>query len=152
MRPVRCAALKQAAATLAGTALLTTSTCAQADSETWIEEGVFQALHVADLGQTLDIRRARTAVNPDGFGYRTLSFAYHEENGLLSAGWAIGPHPSDRSIYAYFAAEALVHAAVSWELDRLDARWPERAWQAVTISIQSAVIGHNASIGLQVRF
>ena len=111
-----------------------------------VEEGVFQAVHLVDLQQSLDIRRR-------GCGYyagenRCLS----EGESVLDGGWLIGSHPKDAAVYAYMGGEAVLHAAVTVALVRWCPRWTVRAWEVTTISVDGATVIHNARIGLRVRF
>lgn len=106
-------------------------------ADIWVEELAFQAVHVADLQQTLAIKH-----HPH----------LYESSNVFDAGWAIGPHPSDRQVYAYMAAEAGLHAGVTVLFSRYASPWLARVWEVVTISVDGATIAHNAKLGLQVRF
>jgi hypothetical protein len=113
-------------------------------------ELAFQALHVVDTAQTLDIRktpcRDLEQVGPDRWEWR---HCYTESE----SAWAIGRHPSDRSVWAFMGAEAVAHAAVTWTLYRAGAPpWVEYSWQAVTIGFQAETDVRNVSIGLRYRF
>lgn len=124
--------------TLAALTLFAVPCCQAADwsAESVTEEAVFQAVHLVDLQQTLDIASHR---------------GFFERSSSVDAGWAIGPHPSDRSIYAYLGADALLHLAVTGALVRWAPTWTVRVWEATTISLAGATVAHNAHIGLAVR-
>jgi hypothetical protein len=102
------------------------------------EESLFQAIHLIDLGQTLDIHRHSNL----------------EEMGLAHGGcaWAIGHYPSESRIYAYMATEAALHFAVADLLVHYGRPWMVHAFEAATISINAVVIDDNARLGLTVRF
>ncbi len=91
-------------------------------------EVVWQGLHVADWGQTLEIAR-----NP---------VDYHEVNPV------IGKHPSVRRVNLYMLSSAVVHAGVSYVL-------PEKVkvyWQYLSIGISAGCVARNYNIGLGVKF
>jgi hypothetical protein len=118
------------------------------------EEAVFQTVHVVDLQQTLDIRHSRCVPSLVGAGPNdwTQEHCSVEGTGWLDAGWATGPHPSDRSVYAFMGAEALLHAGIAYTLVRYAPAWAARAFEAVTITLDGAIVARNAHFGLKVRF
>lgn len=106
-----------------------------ADTETVVEESIYQALHVVDAAQTVYI-----AKNPDRF--------YEKESA-----WAIGAHPTEGKVIQYMAIEAGVHVAVTVALVRLDApRWLTRTWELVTIGDSARCVGNNYRIGIKASF
>ena len=108
--------------------------CATWSTETKYSEGAWQALHAADVAQTLQIAR-----NPDCF---------YEKDPVTSR--LIGKHPSQGAVLAWGAGTAAAHAIVTHELEKHDApRWVRRTWQAVTIGGKAQVVGANWSIGLR---
>jgi hypothetical protein len=120
-------------------AMALTGQCSHAadwSTESVLEESAFQAVHLIDLQQTLDI-----AKHPRMF----------ERANVFDAGWAIGDHPSDRSVYAFMAGEAVLHAGVTVLLARYCSAWSVRLWEATTISLNGLTVAHNAHIGLAVR-
>lgn len=100
-----------------------------------IEESAFQAVHAFDMLQTLDIRH-----HPGAF----------ESGALIDGGIWIGPHPSDRSVYTYFALEAGAHLAVTALLAHFDPLLAH-GWEALTISVNASIVRRNASLGLAVH-
>lgn len=102
------------------------------------EESLFQAIHLIDLGQTLDIHRHDNL----------------EEMGIGHGGcaWAIGHYPSESRIYAYMGAEAALHFLVTDLLVRHGSPWMVHTFEAATISINAIVVNDNARLGLTVRF
>jgi hypothetical protein len=102
------------------------------------EESLFQAIHLIDLEQTLDIHRHNNL----------------EEMGLQQGGcaWAIGHYPSESRIYAYMSAEAAVHFVVTDVLVHFGSPWMVHTFERTTISVNALVIDNNARLGLTVRF
>lgn len=102
------------------------------------QESLFQAIHLIDLGQTLDIHRHDNI----------------EEMGFSSGGcaWAIGHYPSEAHIYAYMSAEAAVHFLVTDLLVHFGKPWMVNTFESATISVNAMVIDSNARLGLTVRF
>lgn len=103
--------------------LLTTPLFCRADT-TLARELAFDALMAIDYGQT------RAIFNSHG--------RYVELNPLINRG----------NVGKYFFATTLLHAAVTYSL-------PEEcqpAWQWGTIVVEGAVVGHNAYIGIGVRW
>jgi hypothetical protein len=101
-------------------------------------EIVFQVLHDGiDLPQTLDRKHHPNLI---------------ESESLCSGGWLIGQRPRDRAIYAYMGAEAVLHIAVTAALVRWAPAWTAQVWEATTISINGAIVAHNARIGMRVNF
>lgn len=107
------------------------------NADLYFEEATFQLVHLADLQQTLQTKH-----------YPNLG----ESSSIIDAGWAIGRHPSDRSIYAFMGAEGLLHAGVTVLLAKYCPAWTSRVWEITTISVDGATVAHNAHLGLQVRF
>lgn len=92
-------------------------------------ETAWQALHLVDTAQTLQIARA-----PD---------RYWE----AWSAWAIGKHPSERSVIAYMAGTALVHyLAADW----LHERHPRLfiAFETLTLADTGRCVVMNYRIGL----
>ncbi len=102
------------------------------------EESLFQAIHLVDLGQTLDIHRHSNL----------------EELGFTHGGcaWAIGHYPSESRIYAYMGAEAALHFAIADLLVHHGRPWMVHAFEGATISVNALVVENNARLGLTVRF
>ena len=105
-------------------------------ADLWAAEALFQAVHVADLQQTLDIKRHPGLI---------------EVGGIVDSAWAIGHRPSDRSVYAFMAAEGALHAGVTVLLSQWSP-WAARGWEAITISVNGEVVRHNAQLGLRIHF
>ena len=128
----------RALACLASVILVTPAAAADWNPPEIAEESLFQAIHLIDLGQTLDIHRHDNL----------------QEMGLDHGGcaWAIGHKPSEASIYAYMGAEALVHFLVADLLVRHGSPWMVHAFEAATISVNALVIDDNARLGLSVKF
>lgn len=105
------------------------------DTETSIEEAVFQALNAMDAVQTIQI-----AQHPERWREQQAEFL-------------IGSHPSTGSVVALKAAEGFGHYAVTYGLVQLDAR-PGiiRAWECITVGWVGATVAHNYSIGIKVSF
>lgn len=106
-------------------------------ADLYAEEALFQLAHVVDLQQTLDIKHHANL---------------HEGVQFLDAGWLVGRHPSDRTVYAYMSAEGLLHAGMTVLLARYCPAWTARIWEATTISIEGKTIAHNVHTGMQLRF
>jgi hypothetical protein len=97
------------------------------------EEMAWQALHVADVGQTLKIP-----------GSPCLREG-HPITSLL-----IGRQPTKAGVLAWGAASAGVHLLIS---DQLAARGMDRAyavWQFVSIGDSAASVGRNHGIGIRI--
>jgi hypothetical protein len=101
-------------------------------------ELAFQAVNAVDWSQTL-----QTARSPG---------CYREND----SAWAIGEHPSERSVAAAWAVQAGAHLAVSaWldrEVDATDSRgWrvTRAVWQVATIGIETRNVVRNANAGLR---
>jgi hypothetical protein len=104
------------------------SSSAELDKTGLLLEGVWQTLHIADWGQTLDVAR-----NP---------YDYHEINPIM------GRHPSVGNVNIYMGMSALVHAGISYALPKKYRTY----WQSISIVVTGALVVHNNSIGLEVRF
>lgn len=105
-------------------------------SESKIEEGVYQAVHVIDAGQTLYI-----ASRPESW----------REAGSGNA--IIGSHPNQTEVYEWWAATAYVHAFVASVMECDNAPvWMRRTWQVVTIVDAAAAVRHNHNVGIKVAF
>lgn len=125
-------------ACLASVILVTPASAAGWTTPEIAEESLFQAVHLLDLEQTLDIHRHNNI----------------QEMGIGQGGcaWAIGHYPSEARIYTYMSAEATVHLLVADLLVRYGSSWMVHAFERTTISINAAVIDSNARLGLTVRF
>jgi hypothetical protein len=102
------------------------------------EESLFQAIHLVDLGQTLDIHRH--------YNLEEMGFAHG------GCAWAVGHYPTEPQIYAYMGAEAALHFLVTDFLVHHGSPWMVHTFEAATISINAIVIDNNARLGLAVRF
>jgi len=112
--------------------VLAAPTCRGAEIDILGAEFTFQAVHGIDLEQTLQARH-----------YPRLS----ESTAPWAGGWLIGRHPSDRSISAYMAGEATLHAAVTVGLLEVRAPgWLIGSWEAVTIGVDGATVWNNARL------
>jgi len=127
-----------ALACMASAIFITPLGAAQWDTPDIAEESLFQAVHLVDLEQTLDIHRHSNL----------------EETGFSDGGcaWAIGHYPSESRIYAYMSAEAAAHFLVAHLLLRYGQPWMLHAYERATISFNAMVIDNNARLGLTVRF
>ena len=97
-----------------------------------LEAGFAVAL-AADRAQTVDLR---------DFCRGRIDCTLHETNPLL------GPQPSVASINRYFFGAALAHAIVS----RLLPSDQRSAWQASSLALEVAVVGHNKRLGPSIHF
>ena len=93
-----------------------------------VGEVAWQAIHVVDWGQTLDI-----ADNPN---------EYQEVNPLM------GKHPSRGKVNIYMASSALLHPLVTYLIPH-KWRW---YWIGGTIVTSGACVINNNSIGLKMNF
>ena len=127
-----------ALACIASVILVTPASAAEWTMPEIAEESLFQAVHLVDLEQTLDIHRHNNL----------------QEMGIDHGGcaWAIGHYPSEAQIYAYMSAEAALHFVVTDLLVRYGSPWMVHAFERTTISVNAAVIDSNAHLGLTVRF
>lgn len=108
--------------------LLLCSGCATWSGETQAEESAWLALHTADAVQT-------------------AQFQYEPGMQEDESRWAIGARPSTRSVVVYFAAEALMHAAVTEYLEAHGApRWARRLWQGVWLADAGRDVYDNAQL------
>ena len=96
-------------------------------------EAGFVAALAADRAQTVDLR---------DFCRGRIGCTVHETNPLL------GSRPSVASINRYFFSAALSHAIVS----RLLPSSKRSAWQASSLALEVAVVGHNKRLGLSIHF
>lgn len=102
----------------------------------WVGEAAWQAIHVIDWGQTLNI-----ADNPD----------YHEKNPL------IGRHPSRGKVNLYMGASAIIHPIITYLLPEdykvlginIHPRW---LWIGGTITTSGLCVINNNAIGLKANF
>ena len=95
-------------------------------------EYAFQALNLADMATSLDIKN-----HPN----------IHEANPLL------GRHPSDGTVIGVKLASGAIHAAITeWLLQRNASPTTIKIWEYVTIGGEGAVVGHNLSLGLRFTF
>ena len=108
------------------------SGCAALPLEQRTEESAYQALHLADMMQTLDIK------NHAG---------HHESNPIL------GQHPNDGQVVAYFAAEAGLHYVVTKALYDGDApMWAQRLWQGAWLYWETDNVYTNHQHGIRFTF
>jgi hypothetical protein len=116
-------------------------------ADVWAEEALYQAVHIADLQQTLSIRHdhCRWIAPYSQICNRESRVAWQ------GSGWIIGSHPSDRSVYAYFAAESVLHLAVSAALSRWALPWAVRAWEVTSISFEGYTVARNAHLGVAIH-
>jgi hypothetical protein len=94
-------------------------------------EVAYDVASTADMLTTLDIKK-----HPE----------LQETNALL------GAHPSDAKVLAYFAGTDLLHALITRELVHGNA--PDgliRAWEYVSIGVETGFAAHNYSIGLRCK-
>jgi hypothetical protein len=90
-------------------------------------ELAYQTIALMDWGQTRDI-----ATNPN----------YYETNPLL------GSDPTIQEVDRYFLASGVIHAAISQMLPKKYTK----AWQYMTIAIESGYVLNNYRIGVQINF
>lgn len=84
---------------------------------------------------------------------QTLQVARHPERWREStSAWALGEHPSERSVYAYMASCGLAHAAVTQLLLYHGHDSLAGVWQAVTIGEKAFAVAGNHSVGIRVKF
>lgn len=114
-------------------ALLFASQAAQcAESDPWTQQDTYRQAAVltalaVDAGQTLDIARHK---------------GMYEHNALL------GLHPSRQWVEAYFLGAAIAHTYIASVLPASQ----RKLLQEGTLALELVVIGHNKSIGLNVRY
>jgi hypothetical protein len=102
-------------------------------TETKLEEGTWQALHVVDTVQTMEIAR-----NP----------ACYTE---VELGPIIGYHPSTSRVAAWSASEIALHAGVTALMEDYDVpRWIRRGWQSAWIGSAANGVSVNFQAGLGV--
>ncbi len=102
--------------------------CSTLPMEQVAYEATYQALHVIDTAQTLNIRNVRG-------GY--------EKNPLL------GRHPSDADIIAYMAGESVAHYLITkFMADRGAPAWLQRAWHIGSVTWSARTVHINYKIGL----
>lgn len=112
-----------------------TSNCPQASP--W--EVSYQALHAVDFAQTVQIARSPKC---------------YEEKDLVTAR-IIGHHPTPSKVAGMWAAESMVHYAISGWLDRSSeangGAWTvaRDTWHVVGVAWEAFDIGHNNAIGLK---
>ena len=92
------------------------------------KEVAWQALHLVDWGQTLDI-----ASQPK---------KYHELNP------AMGKHPSRSKVNLYMAASALLHVGITHVLPSRCRPW----FQHVSIGVSGTCVVNNFAVGLSIKF
>ena len=90
--------------------------------------GIYAVTHVIDWGQTLYISEHPTE--------------HYEFNPLLP------DHPTRGEVNRYFVATGLIHYGIVRALPREYRPW----FQWFTISFNSALIAHNAQVGIRVEF
>lgn len=118
-----------------GAALLALAGCSVTEwsTETKLEESSWQALHVVDTVQTMEIAR-----NPA---------CYNE----VELGPIIGYHPSTGSVAAWSASEIVLHAGVTALMENYDApRWVRRGWQSIWLGSAANGVAVNFRAGLGV--
>lgn len=124
-------AVRQAVAGLSALVLL--SGCAHWSPETRALETAYLAVHAVDAAQTMTIAR-----NPDTVHERTSA-------------WLIGEQPSRGQVAAWAIGGALLHMAVTDQLERHEApRWLKRSWQAFTIGPKVSTVAENHELGIRV--
>ena len=107
--------------------------CAQWSTETRVEEGVFQALHVVDVLQTLAIANHSGCYNEVGDVYEIFS-----------------EHPSRTEVLEWGVGYAALHAGVTHLIEtHTSTRWPQRVWQAITIVGTANSVRVNWEAGLR---
>lgn len=127
---MRGPAVRQAAAAIAALALL--SGCAHWSPETRALEATYLTVHAVDVAQTLTIAR-----NPD---------TVHEAN----EAWLLGEQPSQGRVMVWGVAGALLHMAVTDQLERREApRWLKRSWQAISIGRRATTVQENHELGIR---
>ncbi len=95
------------------------------------EEYAFQAVNLADMSLTLDIKNHRDM---------------QEANPML------GHHPSDGAIFGYKLGAGALHAAVTELLLHGASKRMVRIWEWTSIGVEGAAIGSNLSLGLHYQF
>jgi hypothetical protein len=109
--------------------LLPLAGCATLPPDTAREEAAYQVLAAVDGAETL-----RTADNPT---------RYQEENPIL------GRHPAPDAVLGYFAVCGIAHYGITDLLVSEGApHWLITAWEATGISLESAMVIHNTSVGI----
>jgi hypothetical protein len=118
--------------TLTALCVLLLAGCQTLSRETIAYEATYQALHVIDTVQTLNIKNHR---NGRLIGY--------ESNPVL------GKSPSDSDILTYMVAEAATHAMITFALDRAEAPlWLQRSWHIGSIGWNGRLVVMNYKMGL----
>jgi hypothetical protein len=94
------------------------------------EEYVYFAAAGLDMLTTLDIK--------------------HHPGKIEETNFILGKHPSDAKVVGYFIATDLLHAAVTYEL--VDGGAPKgliKAWEYITIGVETGYAVHNYRLGLR---
>lgn len=100
--------------------------------ETRVEESVYAVLRTADALQTINI-----GADPQQY--------YERESA-----WAIGRHPSKRSVLLYMGSQEAAHLVIGWEADRAGVpRWLRRGFEAVTIADEANCVIGNIELGVK---
>lgn len=110
-------------------AVLSLMGCSSLPSSTARLETTYQVLHAVDTAQTLHIAR-----EPEHYTER------------MSA-WAIGEHPSQRSVIAFMGTEALLHYGATSFLARRSTR-AANLWEGVSIAVTGRNLYVNWKLGL----
>jgi hypothetical protein len=96
------------------------------------EEYAFQAVNLADMSLTLDIKNHRDM---------------QEANPML------GQHPSDAAVFGYKLGAGALHAVVTELLLQHGAsKRVMRIWEWTSIGVEGAAVGNNLSLGLHCQF
>lgn len=83
--------------------------------------------------------------------WTTLDIKNHAD--MEEANPILGKHPSDGRIIGMCVGAGLLHSAITYEL--IDGGAPRgliKAWEYVTIAVESGFAAHNYSLGLRFRF
>ena len=115
---------------LTGCAALDAPGPSHGSRETQAEELTWQALHVVDTAQTLQI-----AAHPE---------CYHEDQSAV----LLGRGPNAGQVALWSAASAALHAGLTALIEERDERWLQRTWQFLSIVPTALTVSHNFRLGL----
>ena len=109
--------------------LILLSGCASLRPEQRNTEIAYQALHIVDTLQTLDIKN---------------------HNDVVESNHILGYRPTDAKIISYMAAESVLHFAITTQLASHGAPlWLQRTWGMASIGLTARVVAVNFRLGLK---
>lgn len=119
---------------------------------------------VADEWTSADTYRESTYLVLHTLDWRQTQYIAKHPEKLVEFNPVIGTHPSDSEVNRYFIATGLLHVAASYYLPKVGRILPEilqrtlyvdhwrKAFQYVSISVQSGVVHSNYLAGIKIIF